>query len=128
MANACEWRDKPGAEPNCKVLPVSGTNLCPRHTMMRDVLAQQRLNKAHADAAAEEAGVASIGPRTRMSLLKAGYIFKGHSNCRGCGAVIEWWRTPKLKNAPYDPMPFDGSFATSHFSTCKQAAAYRKAS
>ena len=52
-------------------------------------------------------------PQTFDDLRNQGYKFEGEGMCRGCGADIEWWVTPKNKK-----MPMDFGTATPHWSTC----------
>jgi len=63
-------------------------------------------------------------PETVDELKTAGYKFDGHSHCRGCGEVIEWWLTPRGKRMPMD-VDARGN-CESHFSTCPKAANFRK--
>jgi hypothetical protein len=39
-------------------------------------------------------------PTKREDLVLMGYVFDNEANCRGCGAEIEWWITPKGKKMP----------------------------
>ena len=41
----------------------------------------------------------------QIDLERKGYEYLNDSYCRGptCGAVIQWWRTPKGKRIPIDP-------------------------
>ena len=50
-----------------------------------------------------------------------GYIYLRASRCKGCGATMYWWLTPRHKQSPHDP---DG---TSHFATCPAAAKFKRA-
>ena len=60
-------------------------------------------------------------PRTESELVKAGYEPpKAPSRCRGCGAEIEFWRTPKGKI-----IPLDAGTLEVHWSTCPQAEQFR---
>jgi hypothetical protein len=63
-------------------------------------------------------------PQTLDELRTAGYRFDGHSHCRGCNAVIEWWITPHGKKLPMDVT--DSGKATSHFASCPKADQFRK--
>jgi hypothetical protein len=60
-------------------------------------------------------------PKTLDELREAGYKFEDDSECRSCGAAVEWWKTPRGKM-----MPFDHGTAISHFSTCPNADQHRK--
>jgi hypothetical protein len=59
-------------------------------------------------------------PQTIEELKAAGYKFDGESQCKGCGADIEWWTTPRGKK-----MPVDHGKATPHWSTCTKANEFR---
>src|ERR1700756_5787733 len=63
-------------------------------------------------------------PDTIDALIAAGYKFEDHGHCRGCGAAIEWYVTPKGKMMPMDVDP-DGN-CESHFGTCPEAKKFRK--
>jgi hypothetical protein len=39
-------------------------------------------------------------PTNREDLVSMGYVFDNEAFCRGCGAAIEWWITPKGKKMP----------------------------
>jgi hypothetical protein len=41
-------------------------------------------------------------PRNLDELRAQGYKYDGASNCRSCGADIEWWETPAHKKIPMD--------------------------
>lgn len=60
-------------------------------------------------------------PRTDSDLKAAGYEYDNTSHCRGCGAEIEWWRTPKGRLIPLDPGTMEA-----HFATCPKAKDFRK--
>jgi len=47
------------------------------------------------------------------------YQFRGYAKCRGCGARMAWWETPRGKMSPHD---MDGK---SHFGTCPVASRFR---
>jgi hypothetical protein len=59
-------------------------------------------------------------PVTIEELKDQGYKFDGDGTCKGCGAQIEWWTTPRGKK-----MPCDFGTATPHWSTCKNAADFK---
>jgi hypothetical protein len=63
-------------------------------------------------------------PLTIEALKASGYVFDGHSPCKGCGETIEWWITPNNKSMPMD-VTTDGK-VTSHWATCKKAEDFRK--
>ncbi|MFA5387689.1 MAG: hypothetical protein WC322_04905 [Candidatus Paceibacterota bacterium] len=60
-------------------------------------------------------------PTNETELVAAGYRFDRTAACRGCGAQIEWWQTPKGKWMPLDP----GTMQP-HWGTCPQAGQFRK--
>jgi len=60
-------------------------------------------------------------PQTENDLVAAGYRFDNHARCRGCGAEIEWWITPRGKKMPLDP----GTMAP-HWGTCPKAKDFKK--
>ncbi len=60
-------------------------------------------------------------PRTDNDLAAAGYEFDNKSKCRGCGAEIAWYRTPKGKAIPLD----EGTLEP-HWATCPKAKDLRK--
>ena len=62
-------------------------------------------------------------PETIAELTAAGYKFDGDANCRGCGAPVEWWDSPKGKKIPMDVDP-EGNCVT-HFATCPKAKEFR---
>jgi hypothetical protein len=63
-------------------------------------------------------------PQTTQELLAAGYKFDNDANCRGCGASIEWWITPKHKRMPMDVHADDT--VEPHWSTCPEAKEFKK--
>ena len=63
-------------------------------------------------------------PKNIDELIKAGYQFDNHANCRGCAEIIEWWVAPSGKKMPMD-VHTDGT-VLSHFSTCPKAANFRR--
>jgi hypothetical protein len=60
-------------------------------------------------------------PKTRAELEAAGYDFLNQAKCRGCGAAILWFSTPKGKR-----MPFDAATLEPHWATCPQAEEFKK--
>jgi hypothetical protein len=62
-------------------------------------------------------------PKNLDELTGQGYRFSGHSNCRGCGATVEWWITPHNKKMPMD-VDSHGN-VLSHFSTCPNEKDFR---
>ena len=63
-------------------------------------------------------------PKSLEELKAAGYVFSNHAACKGCGATVEWFTTPKGKKMPMD-VDTAGN-VVSHFSTCKNAEDFRK--
>jgi len=63
-------------------------------------------------------------PETTQELVQQGYKFDNQANCRGCGAAIEWWITPRNKKMPMD-VDADGN-AESHWANCPAAKEFRK--
>lgn len=62
-------------------------------------------------------------PTTVKGLEDAGYRFESRSLCRGCKAVIAFYRTPKGRRMPIE-IAADGS-CESHFATCPLAEEFR---
>ena len=65
-------------------------------------------------------------PRTRAEMEERGYVRRAYTRCNGCGAAMEFWRTPSGKHQPMDVMPDPESKATSHFVTCPKALQFKK--
>ena len=65
-------------------------------------------------------------PANAEEMQLAGYRFLDHGECDGCYQAIEWWRTPKGRQIPMDPMSTPESPATSHWATCPNAEQFRK--
>lgn len=108
--------------PTCGLLAQAGRIYCPRHTFLHNIAAQQEREKE----LAKPTRVTAL-PKTRADLLAQGYEHVNNSVCSGCHARVEWWKTPKDKRAPYDPMPEMDSPAVSHFATCKRSSDFRRA-
>jgi hypothetical protein len=65
---------------------------------------------------------------TRLELVRDGYAQKTQSAvCKGCSADIEWWKTPKGKSIPMDPMPDERSRAVAHWTTCPNRKQFKGA-
>ena len=62
-------------------------------------------------------------PKNMAERIAAGYVLKRKSHCRGCGAAIEWWLTPRGKM-----MPLDVDTHEPHWSTCPKAQEFRRRS
>lgn len=60
-------------------------------------------------------------PKTHEGLIDAGYTYGGVGKCRACSADMLWYKTPSGKSIPLDV----GTFIA-HFSTCPNAADFRK--
>jgi hypothetical protein len=75
-------------------------------------------------------------PESRADLEALGYVFDNEARCRGCGAAIEWWLTPKGKKMPMSvkevretdsPVsPVKEWRRIPHFSDCPKVADFRK--
>lgn len=122
----CQYRAKPGLDPVCRTMTAPEATLCPRHEFLVQVEKEAR------DIKAAKKSHKEVVPNTRIGLLKKGYVFIGSNPCKSkeCGRMVEWYRTPNNKNAPFDPMPHEDSPAISHFATCevyKRAQQMRKA-
>lgn len=65
-------------------------------------------------------------PRNRAEMIKQKYKPAPMAECRGCGALIEFWITPAGKNMPMDRMEKDDSPAITHFATCPKRDTFRK--
>ena len=59
-------------------------------------------------------------PTNLDEMRQQGYKFEGDGTCKGCGAAIEWWITPRGKK-----MPTDYGTATPHWSTCPKAQDFK---
>lgn len=60
-------------------------------------------------------------PKTDAGLRAIGYEFTNGGHCRGCGARISWYRTPKGASMPLDVHTYEP-----HWSTCTKADQFRK--
>jgi hypothetical protein len=76
-------------------------------------------------------------PEKREDLIALGYVFDNESHCRGCGAEIEWWITPKGKKMPMSVKevkdeekgffaPVEKVVRIPHWTDCPNAADFRK--
>ncbi len=123
----CQFREKPGLDPVCKVMPAEGKEMCPRHLLIdaqRQMVAHEKEKKKLLERKHH-----GPQPKTRRELIEQGYQFVGNDTCV-CGKPIEYWRTPNQKVAPYDRMPNAESAANSHFQFCRDGLKnyYRRAS
>jgi hypothetical protein len=72
-------------------------------------------------------------PNNSNDLKALGYVYDNDSHCRGCGAPIEWWITPKGKKMPLSAV-IVGSLAAGnrkeilepHWVSCPNADDFRK--
>lgn len=64
-------------------------------------------------------------PKNLEEMKSFGYIFSDNAVCRGCGADIEFWETPRGKKIPMNVMERGSSEAVAHFATCSDAASFR---
>jgi hypothetical protein len=108
----------------CGLAAQDGSDLCPRHTFLHNLEAQQSQQKETERSEAKQA--AATTGKKRAELVGSGYKFSSSARCSGCNAHIEWWKTPNLKSAPYDPIPHPDSSAVSHFATCPKRQQFRK--
>ena len=60
-------------------------------------------------------------PETRSQMYRAGWTRGGFSECKGCGAIVEWWSLGDKTKVPLDPDPNNSAEAVSHFKTCPNA-------
>ena len=60
-------------------------------------------------------------PTSTIDLQLAGYRFKDKGTCRGCGAPIEWWLTPRNANMPLDPKTM-----VPHWGSCPAREQFKK--
>ena len=59
-------------------------------------------------------------PTTIDELRQQNYKYSGDSECKACGADIEWWETPRGKK-----IPMNHGTAIAHWSTCPNVADFR---
>jgi hypothetical protein len=60
-------------------------------------------------------------PKNDTGLVEAGYEFDNRAHCRGCGAEIEWWITPRKRKIALDPGTLEP-----HWATCPNADQFRR--
>lgn len=76
-------------------------------------------------------------PTKREDLVAMGYLFDNDAKCRGCGAAIEWWITPKGKKMPMSvkevrdetlsfPQPVVRLDRIPHWTDCPNAEDFRR--
>lgn len=63
-------------------------------------------------------------PDTKSDLESFGYVWLNDSHCRGCGAPIQWWKTPRKNRIPFSVQQ-DGKMIP-HFADCPKADQFRK--
>jgi hypothetical protein len=65
--------------------------------------------------------------KTKYEMLRAGYKFLSHAECKGCGAKIEWWRTNKGNKIPFNLLPeHEHERTTPHWATCPKRDDFRR--
>ena len=126
---SCIWtkKKKNAIVESCALEAQKDSAFCPRHTFLYNLAEKEKYDQDKLRRDENAAKLENRTRRTRVQHCAAGFIFQGSSVCR-CGKLIEWWRTPNLRNAPYDPMPEETSIAVSHFVTCSHKSIFRKAS
>lgn len=64
-------------------------------------------------------------PKTLEELKQQGYTFQEHKSCKGetCGALIEFWKTPRGKFMPFDVD--DKGNVSPHWPNCPDAGSFR---
>lgn len=76
-------------------------------------------------------------PDKKEDLEAMGYMFDNEAKCRGCGATIEWWITPRGKKMPMSVRevkddqkgvfaPVERFARIPHWTDCPNAADFRK--
>ncbi len=60
-------------------------------------------------------------PRTEQGLAEAGYEYENSTKCKGCGADIAWFKTPRGKHIPLN----EGTMEP-HWSDCPNAKDFRR--
>ena len=67
-------------------------------------------------------------PKTNGEMLLRGYEpgSGSYAKCRGCGADIEWWKTPTGRALPMNPMPTPETPAVAHWATCTDPNRFRR--
>ncbi len=68
-------------------------------------------------------------PDTRDGLESLGYKYTGSSACRGCGAEMQWFTTPRGKKLPMSAIPGteddESQKLEAHWSVCPKANEFR---
>jgi len=67
-------------------------------------------------------------PNNRKDLEELGYVYTGEGLCRGCGAPMSWYTTPKGKKMPMSFVDDDGEIEIiePHWGVCPKAKDFRK--
>lgn len=65
-------------------------------------------------------------PESARQMHEQGYRFLEQGICDGCHQIIEWWRTPKGRQIPMEPMLTPESPATAHWANCPMVEQLRK--
>lgn len=60
-------------------------------------------------------------PKTESEFKSAGYRKRNFAHCGGCGALIQWYETPKHKSMPINPDTLEP-----HWATCPKAKEFKK--
>jgi hypothetical protein len=66
-------------------------------------------------------------PQNRTAMVLAGFHFSNKAACKGCGAEIEWWTSPKGSALPFDAMAAGDDAAVNHLESCAKGAEFRRA-
>jgi len=92
-------------------------------------LERMQQTTAQANQSATHPATGNGYPQTLADLSKRGYRMsdgKDGTNagrCRDCGEDVEWWKSPKGKNIPFNPMVRDSDPAVAHWDTCSDKGA-----
>jgi hypothetical protein len=69
-------------------------------------------------------------PDTRDGLESLGYKYTGSSACRGCGAEMQWFETPRGKKMPMSAVSGteddESQKLEAHWTVCPNAKDFRK--
>jgi hypothetical protein len=123
----CEYRKRPSDDLSCKMFVDPHKTMCPRHIMMAQAETDaERAREVKRRIEGKKKPSNGPMPYTRKGLIEGGYSFTGTGECAGCGEMVEWWRTPNQRPAPFNRMPDIDSQARSHFATCTKANSFRR--
>ena len=123
----CEYRKRVTDELLCRMMVDPNKTMCPRHILMAQAdVDRERAKEVKRRIEGKNKPSNGPMPYTREGLLRAGYQFTGTGVCNGCDEMVEWWRTPNQKPAPFNRMPDLQSQARSHFATCTKAKSFRR--